>query len=235
MTVRTERQGPVTLVTIDRPERRNAVDGPAAVALTDAFAAFNHEKEARVAVLTGSGGTFCAGSDLKAMAAGEFPVSTADGPPPLGPTRMRLAKPVIAAIEGGAYGGGLELALWCDLRVAAEDAELGLLNLPKGLPCLDGGSVRLPRLIGHGRALDLLLTGRRVTAGEALRIGLVSRLAAPGTAAAAALDLARQIAAFPPDGLLAARDTAAAQWGLTEEQALRAEARRGLSTMPASA
>jgi enoyl-CoA hydratase len=235
MTVRTQREGPVTLVSIDRPERRNAVDGPAAAALTDAFAAFDRDGQARVAVLTGTGGTFCAGSDLKAMAAGEFPVPTADGPPPLGPTRMRLAKPVIAAIEGGAFGGGLELALWCDLRVAAEDAELGLLNLPKGMPCLDGGSVRLPRLVGHGRALDLLLTGRRVSAAEALAIGLVSRLAAPGTAAQAALTLARQIAAFPPDGLLAARDTATAQWGLTEEQALRAEAERGLSAVSATA
>jgi len=201
MTVRTQREGPVTLVIIDRPERRNAVDGPAAAALTDAFAAFDRDGQARVAVLTGTGGTFCAGSDLKAMAAGEFPIPTADGPPPLGPTRMRL----------------------------------GLLNLPKGMPCLDGGSVRLPRLIGHGRALDLLLTGRRVSAAEALAIGLVSRLAAPGTVAQAALSLARQIAAFPPDGLLAARDTATAQWGLTEEQALRAEAERGLSAVSATA
>jgi enoyl-CoA hydratase len=228
MTVRTERQGTVTLVIIDRPERRNAVDGPAAIALTEAFTAFDRDEGARVAVLAGAGGTFCAGSDLKAMAEGEFPAPTVEGPPPLGPTRMQLTKPMIAAIEGGAFGGGLELALWCDLRVAAQDAELGLVNLPKGLPCLDGGSVRLPRLIGQGRALDLLLTGRRVPAAEALQIGLVTRLAAPGTALQAALDLAQQIAAFPQDGLLAARDTALGQWDLGQAQALRAEAQRGL-------
>ena len=194
----------------------------------DVNTAFDRDEGARVAVLAGAGGTFCAGSDLKAMAAGEFPVPTIEGPPPLGLTRMQLTKPVIAAIEGGAFGGGLELALWCDLRVAAQDAELGLVNLPKGLPCLDGGSARLPRLIGQSRALDLLLTGRRVPAAEALQMGLVSRLAAPGTALQAALDLAQEIAAFPQDGLLAARDTALGQWSLSQEQALRAEAQRGL-------
>jgi enoyl-CoA hydratase len=147
----------------------------------------------------------------------------------------RLSRIVLATMPavtrsglGGAFGGGLELALWCDLRVAAHDAELGLVNLPKGLPCLDGGSTRLPRLIGQGRALDLLLTGRRVPAPEALQMGLVSRLAAPGTALQAALDLAQQIAAFPQDGLLAARDTALGQWSLSQEQAPRAEAYRGL-------
>jgi enoyl-CoA hydratase len=229
MTVRIERQGAVTLVIIDRPDRRNAVDGPGAVALAEAFTAFDRDGQARVAVLTGAGGIFCAGSDLKAMAAGKFPAPTVDGPPPLGPTRLRLTKPVIAAIEGGAFGGGMELALWCDLRIAADDAVLGLLNLPRGLPCLDGGSVRLPRLIGHGRALDLLLTGRRVAADEALRIGLVNRLVSPGTALTAAIELARQIAAFPQDGLRAARDTAVDQWGLSEAQALLTEARRGLT------
>lgn len=229
MTVRTERRGAVTLVIIDRPDRRNAVDGPAAVALAGAFTAFDRDDQARVAVLTGAGGIFCAGSDLKAMAAGEFPVPTVDGPPPLGPTRLRLTKPVIAAIEGGAFGGGMELALWCDLRIAADDAVLGLLNLPKGLPCLDGASVRLPRLIGHGRALDLLLTGRRVPAEEALRIGLVNRLAPPGMALEAAIELALQIAAFPQEGVRAARDTAIDQWSLSEDQALLTEARRGLT------
>jgi enoyl-CoA hydratase len=229
MTVRTERRGAVTLVIIDRPDRRNAVDGPAAVALAEAFTAFDRDDQARVAVLTGAGGIFCAGSDLKAMAAGEFPAPTVDGPPPLGPTRLRLTKPVIAAIEGGAFGGGMELALWCDLRIAADDAVLGLLNLPKGLPCLDGASVRLPRLIGHGRALDLLLTGRRVPAEEALRIGLVNRLAPPGMALEAAIELALQIAAFPQEGVRAARDTAIDQWSLSEDQALLAEASRGLT------
>ncbi len=233
MNVRTERQGAVTLVTMDRPDRRNAVDGPGAAALTAAFTAFDRDGHARVAVLAGVAGTFCAGSDLKAMAAGEFPVATVDGPPPLGPTRLHLTKPVIAAIEGGAIGGGMELALWCDLRVAAADAVLGLLNLPKGMPCLDGGSVRLPRLVGQGRALDLLLTGRQILADEAFRIGLVDRLTPPGTALAAALELAQQIAALPQQGLLAARDTAISQWGLSEDQALLAEARRGLAGPPA--
>jgi enoyl-CoA hydratase len=229
MTVRTQRQGGVTLVTIDRPDRRNAVDGPGAVALTAAFTAFDRDDGARVAVLAGAGGTFCAGSDLKAMAAGEFPLPTADGPPPLGPTRLRLTKPVIAAIEGGAFGGGMELALWCDLRIAANDAELGLLNLPRGLPCLDGASVRLPRLVGHGRALELLLTGRRIPAEEALGIGLVNRLAPPGTVLAAAIGLAQEIAALPQAGVHAARDTAIDQWSLSEDQALLAEARRALT------
>src|SRR5512139_1220584 len=227
-TVRTERRGAVDIVTIDRPDRRNAVDGPCARRLTEVFMEFDRDDQARVAVLTGAGGTFCAGSDLKAMAAGEFPMPTLDGPPPLGPTRMTLAKPVIAAIEGGAFGGGMELALWCDLRVAATDAALGLPNLSKGLPCLDGGSVRLPRIVGHGRAMELLLTGRRIEAAEALAIGLVNRLTEPGTALEAALELAGQLAALPQEGLRAARETAIAQWGLSEAAALTAEARRAL-------
>jgi enoyl-CoA hydratase len=162
------------------------------------------------------------------MLAGEFPMPTVDGPPPLGPTRMAPAKPVIAAIEGGAFGGGMELALWCDLRIAATDAALGLVNLSKGLPCLDGGSVRLPRIVGHGRAMELLLTGRRVEAAEALAIGLVNRLAEPGTALEVAVELAERIAALPQEGLRAARDTAIAQWGLDEASALSAEVRRAL-------
>jgi enoyl-CoA hydratase len=230
--IRTERRDAVHLITLDRPERRNAVDGPAAKALTEAFVAFDSDRTAHVAVVTGAGGVFCAGNDLKAMAAGEFPVPTVDGPPPMGPTRMRLNKPVIAAIEGIAAGGGMELALWCDLRVVAEDAAFGLLNLPKGLPCLDGGSVRLPRLVGEGHALDLLLTGRRLSAREAAEMGLVTRLVPPGQALERALGLAAGIAALPQPALRAARGSALDQWGRTGDEALAAEVRRGLSSIP---
>jgi enoyl-CoA hydratase len=169
-TVRVEREGPVTVVTIDRPERRNAVDAPTAAALAGAFRDFDRDERASVAVLTGAGGAFCAGADLKAIAAGEPLRVAADGDGPMGPTRLRLSKPVIAAIEGPAVAGGLELALWCDLRVAAEGATLGVLNRRFGVPLVDLGTVRLPRLIGHGRAMDLLLTGRAVGAAEALVI-----------------------------------------------------------------
>jgi enoyl-CoA hydratase len=167
--VRVEREGPVSVVTIDRPERRNAVDAPAAAALAATFRAFDEDGAASVAVLTGAGGAFCAGADLKAIAAGEPPRVDSDGDGPMGPTRLRLSKPVIAAIEGAAVAGGLELALWCDLRVAAEGAVLGVLCRRLGVPLMDLGTVRLPRLIGHGRAMDLLLTGRAVGAADALR------------------------------------------------------------------
>ena len=177
-TVRVERDGPVTVVTIDRPERRNAVDAPTAAALAGAFREFDRDERASVAVLTGAGGAFCAGADLKAIAAGEPLRVTADGDGPMGPTRLRLSKPVIAAIEGPAVAGGLELALWCDLRVAAEGATLGVFNRRFGVPLVDLGTIRLPRLIGHGRAMDLLLTGRAVGEPEAaaneLRHGLAT-------------------------------------------------------------
>jgi enoyl-CoA hydratase len=214
--VRVEQDGPVTVVTIDRPERRNAVDGPAAAALADAFRAFDRDPGASVAVLTGAGGAFCAGADLKAIAAGQPPRVAADGDGPMGPTRLRLSKPVLAAIEGPAVAGGLELALWCDLRVAAERATLGVLNRRFGVPLIDLGTVRLPRIVGHGRAMDLILTGRAVGAAEALT---------------AALALARDLAALPQAGLRNDRLSAIEQWDLSEAEALANELRRGTATL----
>ena len=180
MNVLVERDGPVTTVTIDRPEARNAVDGPTAAALADAFRDFEADGEAAVAVLTGSGGNFCAGADLKAVGTDRGNRVAPEGDGPMGPTRMRLTKPVIAAIEGYAVAGGLELALWADLRVAARDAQLGVFCRRWGVPLIDGGTVRLPRLIGESRALDLILTGRAVSAVEAEAIGLVNRVSEPG-------------------------------------------------------
>ena len=197
MTVRTEDRGSVRVVTIDRPERRNAVDSVTAAALLDAFEAFDADDALAVAVLTGAGGYFCAGADLKALAEGDRRPVGDDGPGPMGPTRLRLGKPVIAAIEGPAVAGGLELALWCDLRVAASDAMLGVYCRRFGVPLVDLGTVRLPRLIGHSRAIDLILTGRGVDGVEAERIGLVNRVAAPGEALAAAIALADELAALP--------------------------------------
>ena len=184
MGVRVETAGPVTTVVIDRPEARNAVDGPTAAALAAAFRAFDADESQCVAVLTGAGGTFCAGADLKAVGTDDGNQVTADGDGPMGPTRMRLGKPVIAAVEGYAVAGGLELAIWCDLRVTASDATFGVFCRRWGVPLIDGGTVRLPRLVGAGRALDLILTGRPVDAEEALRIGLVDRVVAPGEARA---------------------------------------------------
>ncbi|HEY3085094.1 MAG TPA: crotonase/enoyl-CoA hydratase family protein [Candidatus Dormibacteraeota bacterium] len=218
-----EVEGAVLTVTIDRPEVRNAIDPATAAALRDAFARFEAEGALLVAVLTGSGGNFCAGFDLKAMAAGAEYLSEEVGPGPMGPTRMALSKPVIAAIEGYAVAGGLELALWCDLRVAASDAVLGVFNRRFGVPLIDLGSVRLPRMIGQGRALDLILTGRPVKADEALRIGLVERVVESGQALAAARELAREIAQFPAGGMRADRRSALDQWSLSLEDAARAE------------
>ena len=229
--VRVEQDGPVTVVTIDRPERRNAVDGPAAAALADAFREFDRDPGASVAVLTGVGGAFCAGADLKAIAEGRPPRVAADGDGPMGPTRLRLSKPVLAAIEGPAVAGGLELALWCDLRVAAEGAVLGVFNRRFGVPLIDLGTVRLPRLVGHGRAMDLLLTGRPVGAAEALAMGLVDRVVPHGTALAAAVALAHQLAALPQAGLRNDRLSAIEQWDLTEPEAVANELRRGLATL----
>ena len=193
MTVLTQTEGTTFVVTIDRPERRNAVDGPTAVALAEAFRAFDADDGLSVAILTGAGGTFCAGADLKAVAGGQgnrVEVDVAlDGP--MGPTRLVLTKPVVAAVEGHAVAGGLELALWCDLRVAASDAVFGVYCRRWGVPLIDGGTVRLPRLIGHSHALDLILTGRGVAGDEALRMGLANRVVDPGEA----LDAARQLAA----------------------------------------
>jgi enoyl-CoA hydratase len=229
--VRVEREGPVTVVTIDRPARRNAVDGPAAAALASAFREFDGDQAASVAVLTGAGAAFCAGADLKAIAAGQPPRVAEDGDGPMGPTRLRLSKPVIAAIEGPAVAGGLELALWCDLRVAAEGAVLGVFCRRLGVPLMDLGTVRLPRLIGHGRAMDLLLTGRAVGAAEALAIGLVDRVVPDGSARSRAVELAVELAALPQACLRNDRLSAIEQWGLPEPEAMANEFRRGLATL----
>ena len=231
MSVRFEVEGPVAVVTIDRPERRNAVDVATAAALVEAFRRFDGDEALAVAVLTGAGGSFCAGADLKAIAEGKGLSVAEEGEGPMGPTRMRLGKPVIAAIEGHAVAGGLELALWCDLRVAARDAVLGVFNRRFGVPLIDLGTVRLPRLIGQSRALDLILTGRSVGAEEALAMGLVNRLAEPGEALAGALELAQRLAAFPQAGLRSDRLSAIEQWGSTEEEAMGNEFRRGLETL----
>jgi enoyl-CoA hydratase len=229
MTVRVEVEGPVTTVAIDRPAARNAVDRATAAALAEAFAAFDADPGQAVAVLHGAGGTFCAGADLKAMDNRIDP----DGDGPMGPTRMRLGKPVIAAIEGHAVAGGLELALWCDLRVAASDAVLGVFCRRWGVPLIDGGTVRLPRLIGHSRAMDLILTGRAVAAQEALAIGLVNRVVPSGEALGAAQALAAEIAAFPQVCTRSDRASALEQWGLEEDAALAAEFGHGLGALEA--
>jgi enoyl-CoA hydratase len=233
MSVHTEASGAVLTVTIDRPDVRNAVDRDTAAALAEAFRAFDSDNTLSVAVLTGAGGTFCAGADLKALTRGEANRIEPDGDGPMGPSRMRLSKPVVAAIEGHAVAGGLELALWCDLRVAAEDAVLGVFCRRWGVPLIDGGTLRLPRLIGHSRAMDLILTGRAVDAAEAWAIGLVNRVAAPGEALVRAQELAAQIAAFPQVCVRSDRASALEQWGLTEEDALAAEYRHGLRALEA--
>ncbi len=221
----------VLSVHIHRPDRRNAVDLPTAQALADAFRAFEADDEAHVAILTGDEGTFCAGADLKALAAGEPGRIKPQGDGPMGPTRMRLSKPVIAAVEGHAVAGGLELALWCDLRVAASDAVLGVFCRRFGVPLVDGGTLRLPRLIGHSRAMDLILTGRAVDAAEALAIGLVNRVVPPGQAFSAAVELAAQLAALPQTCMRLDRQSAIDQWGLDEAQALAHETALGLQTL----
>ncbi|CAG7653286.1 crotonase/enoyl-CoA hydratase family protein [Actinacidiphila bryophytorum] len=230
--VRTERKGAVTTVVLSRPAARNAVDGPTAQALADAFRAFDADDEASVAVLWGEGGTFCAGADLKAIGtergnrvADIANASHGDGP--MGPTRMRLGKPVVAAVSGHAVAGGLELALWCDLRVVEESAVLGVFCRRWGVPLIDGGTVRLPRLIGAGRAMDLVLTGRPVGAAEALAIGLADRVVPDGTARAAAEELAAQIAAFPQTCLRHDRLALLEQQGLPEDAALAVELAHG--------
>ena len=218
-----ERRGAVATITLRRPEARNAVDRATAAALADAFRAFDADDEALVAVLWGDGGTFCSGADLKALAAGEGNHVAADGDGPMGPTRMRLSKPVIAAIAGHAVAGGLELALWCDLRVMEESAMLGVFCRRFGVPLVDGGTVRLPRLIGLSRALDLILTGRPVDAVEAERIGLVNRVVPDGTGRAAAEALAAELAAFPQVCLRSDRESVYDQNSLSIEAALARE------------
>ncbi len=225
--VAVEHDGPVTVVTINRPQRRNAVDSVCADQLREAFVAFDDADDRSVAVLTGAGGTFCAGADLKAVLEGDRRPIPDQGPGPMGPTRLTLSKPVIAAVEGYAVAGGIELALWCDLRVAAEDAIFGVFCRRFGVPLCDLGTVRLPRIIGHGRAMDLILTGRAVAAPEALTMGLANRVVPPGQALAAALALAHQLAALPQVCLRSDRMSALEQWGLSEEDAAVVEARRG--------
>jgi enoyl-CoA hydratase len=232
MSVSISRDGPVTIVMIDRPDRRNAVDAATARALYDAFQAFDADETASVAVLTGSGGAFCAGADLKAVAkgAGNRVERTGDFGP-MGPTRLRLSKPVIAAIEGHAVAGGLELALWCDLRVAARSAVFGVFCRRFGVPLIDLGTVRLPRLIGGSRAMDMILTGRAVEAEEALAMGLANRVVADGEALVAAVTLARQIAAFPQTCLRNDRRSAMEQWSLDWDAATAFEIGVGLETL----
>lgn len=225
---------PVCVVTLDRPLARNAVDGPTAAALAAAFRQFDEDDSLSVAILTGAGGHFCAGADLKAVASGD-PVRmnrlAADGDGPMGPSRMQLSKPVIAAIDGYCVAGGLELALWCDLRVATEEAVFGVFCRRFGVPLIDGGTVRLPRLIGQSRAMDLILTGRSVAASEALAIGLVNRVVPAAQLLSAAEALARQIAAFPQACLRGDRASVLEQWGLDEASALRNEFEHGRRTL----
>ena len=228
MTVRVEREGPVTIVTIDRASRRNAVDRVTAEALAEAFRAFDADATASVGVLTGDHGTFCAGADLKALAGDGAPNRVAaDGDGPMGPSRMLLSKPVIAAIPGHAVAGGLELALWCDLRVAEHSAVLGVFCRRWGVPLIDGGTIRLPRLIGLSRALDLILTGRAVAADEALAIGLVNRVVPDGQARAAAVALAHELARLPQGALRGDRLSAYEQHDLDLPAALANELRHG--------
>jgi len=229
--VRTSAEGPVLTVLIDRPEVRNAVDRPTADALVAAFSSFEESEELAVAVLAGAGGTFCAGADLKAIAAGRGNRVDPEGAGPMGPTRLRLTKPVIAAVSGHAVAGGLELALWCDLRVADETAVFGVFCRRFGVPLVDGGTIRLPRLIGTSRALDLILTGRAVDAREALAIGLANRLVPPGEALPAAQALALELAGLPQACLRSDRLSALEQEGLDEAEALRNETRRGLEVL----
>lgn len=224
-------EGPVTVVAIDRPDRRNAVDRPTAEALLDAFGRFDADPSSSVAVLTGNGGTFCAGADLKAIATGQGNRVTEDGPGPMGPTRMVLSKPVIAAVEGFAVAGGLELAIWCDLRVVAADAVLGVFCRRFGVPLVDGGTVRLPRIVGQARALELILSGREVGAEEALAIGLANRVVPPGLAREAAVEWGRELAALPQDCLRNDRLSALGQWGLSEQDALALEYRYGIASL----
>ena len=231
-TVSVRAEGRVTVVTIERPERRNAVDLETARALYEAFKPFDSDSGSDVAVLTGAGGAFCAGADLKALAVGETrPVEPEGDFGPMGPTRLKLMKPVIAAVEGPAVAGGMELALWCDLRIAGRSAVFGLLNRRFGVPLIDLGTIRLPRIVGHGRALELILTGRAVGADEALRIGLVNEAAADGDALARATSLAHELSGFPQTAMRNDRLSAIEQWDLGGQEAVANEVARGLATI----
>lgn len=230
--VRVEHRDRITLVSITRPDVRNAVDGETARRLAAVFAAFDADPDSDVAVLYGESGTFCAGADLKAIAdaSGGNPLSP-EGDAPMGPSRMVLGKPVIAAIAGHAVAGGLELALWCDMRVVERSAILGVYCRRWGVPLIDGGTVRLPRLIGHSRAMDLILTGRGVAADEALQMGLANRVVPDGEALTAALELAQQLTRFPQTCLRSDRLSACEQWGMSLDDALRNEFERGVAVI----
>jgi enoyl-CoA hydratase len=230
-TVRIDNDGPVRIVTIDRPEVRNAVDEPTREALAEAFRSFDADEDASVAILTGANGVFCAGADLKAFAAGKKRRRTEDGDGPMGPTRMILGKPVIAAVEGYAVAGGLELALWCDLRVAAEDAVFGVFCRRWGVPLIDLGTVRLPRLIGQSHAMDLILTGRGVSGEEARRMGLANRITPKGGALAEARALAKELAALPQRCMRSDRLSALEQWSLGAREAMLNEFHRGMTVI----
>jgi enoyl-CoA hydratase len=220
MSVDVVRHGPVTTVVLDRPHARNAVDGPTALALFAAFEEFDRDESAAVAVLWGANGTFCAGADLKAIGTPDSNPTHRSGPAPMGPSRMLLSKPVIAAVSGHAVAGGLELALWCDLRVVEEDAVFGVFCRRWGVPLIDGGTVRLPRLIGHSRAMDLILTGRAVDAQEALAIGLANRVVPTGQSRQAAEELAAELARSPQGCMRADRLSMLRQWGYSEAEAM---------------
>jgi len=235
VSVRVDRDGPVTVVTIDRPDVRNAVDRATAEALADAFRAFDADESASVAVLTGAGGTFCAGADLKAIGTGEPNRLEPDGDGPMGPSRMILSKPVIAAVEGFAVAGGFELAIWADLRVAARDATFGIFCRRWGVPLIDGGTVRLPRLIGESRAMDLILSGRGIDGVEAERIGLVNRVCEPGAALSTALTWGHELAALPQTCLRQDRLSVLRGAGLDEASALAVEFEHGLVSLGADA
>lgn len=229
--VEVTRDGDVAIVTINRPEVRNAIDGPTATALADAFRAFDRDETLAVAVLTGAGGTFCAGADLKAIATGGGNRVADDGDGPVGPTRMLLGKPVVAAVEGHAVAGGFELALWCDLRVAAVDAVFGVYCRRFGVPLVDLGTVRLPRLLGMSHALDLILTGRGVSGDEALRMGVANRIVPRGEALPAAIRLAHELARFPQRCMRSDRLSAYEQWAMPFDEAMRNEVRRGMEVV----
>ncbi len=229
--VRVQRDGPVTTILLNRPERRNAVDGPTATALADAFRAFDADDDASVAVLHGLGGVFCAGADLHAAGTPEGNQLGDEGDGPMGPTRAQLSKPVIAAVSGHAVAGGLELALWCDMRIADETAVFGVFCRRWGVPLIDGGTVRLPRLIGLSRALDLILTGRAIDAQEALTIGLANRVVEAGQSLSAAQELAAALARFPQTCLRQDRLSALEQTGMSERHALADELAHGLRSL----
>lgn len=231
MRVLIEKKGPVTTIIINRPEVRNAVDRPTAVALAEAFRAFEADGEALVAVLTGAEGCFCAGADLKALVEGRLNRLEEEGDSPMGPARMWLEKPVIAAVSGYAVAGGLELALWCDMRVVERDAIFGVFCRRWGVPLIDGGTIRLTRLIGQSHAMDMILTGRPVEAEEALRMGLANRVVEPGTSRAEAEVLAGQLSCVPQRCLLSDRRSAYEQWDLAFQAALKNEFRLGLATI----